>query len=158
MVSDSDLLSLISIAQTSVLAWLAIGLGTFIGLIATKDDTQKNKKPLDLRKEVMIQISILIFISSLGMIIVHMGDIYNYRDKLNSTYLPRSTQWWLFQGIDCILKYIYENPLSILIICICAWIIIECLLDTNLEKVIFRKIRREQISVTEHLKENTAKE
>jgi hypothetical protein len=125
MATDPDRLSLISNAQTSVLAWLAIGLGTFIGV-----------KALTGIGEVIYQIAICICMFSLGMIIVHMGDIYNWRKQLSPDFLPNSTKWGTFKLMDGLLNYIYEKPILILIICLIAGLVLESLLDTEFWKML----------------------
>jgi hypothetical protein len=129
----TTLIDLISLSQTSVLAWLAVGLGTFIGVKALNNEKQN---------KVVYQIAICVCIISLAMIIVHMGDIYSWRKKLPFEYLPSSTQWPLFQIIDNILNYVYGNPILILLICLIAGLFLEFLLKTSLWEKIVRLYNR----------------
>jgi hypothetical protein len=134
----TTLMALISLAQNSVLTWLAVGLGTFIGIfgiINLDKDFPKN------RREALLQVAIFVCVLSLGMSIVHMGDIYTYRNKLPVEYLPPSSNNSVFQVLDGILKNVNANYCYIFLICGVSYLLLQYLLNTNLFKSITRRAR-----------------
>jgi len=113
-------------ARASVLTWLAVGLGTFIGIFEIIDS-----KIGDKNKKILIQIGIIICIFSFYMIFNHMGDIYYYRNQLekaNSTLLAPSIQSQPFITLDYVLQKIVSNQIYIIISLIPTFILLEYLL------------------------------
>ena len=71
------LLQQIGLSQNSILTWLAIGLGAFIGII----ELASAKFHINLKRKIFM-ILILIMGFSFFMIIGHMKDIYQYKKQV----------------------------------------------------------------------------